>query len=79
MINILNLIPAYGRDYKSKKALLLDWNSGREFQVFGTFTYINQAGIRSLARDGITEVRFQYLRRTRLHIIEIGVADEKSN
>ena len=27
------LIPAYGRDYKSKKALLEDFNSGKDFYL----------------------------------------------
>ena len=25
--------PAYGRDYKSKKAALADWNSGKDFII----------------------------------------------
>lgn len=29
----LILSPAYGRDYKSKKALLEDWNSDKDFII----------------------------------------------
>lgn len=76
MINIINLVPAYGRDYKSKKALLIDWDSGRDFLLAGTTSYVNQSQLKAMARDGITEVRFRYLRLTRIHIIEIGVSDE---
>lgn len=25
--------PAYGRDYKSKKAVLEDWNAGKDFRI----------------------------------------------
>lgn len=29
----LSAIPAYGRDYKSKKAVLDDWNDGKDFLI----------------------------------------------
>ncbi len=29
----LTVVPAYGRDYKSKKAVLADWNLGFDFQI----------------------------------------------
>lgn len=29
----LTLVPAYGRDYKSKAELLVDWNSQKDFQI----------------------------------------------
>lgn len=29
----LNLVPAYGRDYKSAKAVKDDWNGGRDFII----------------------------------------------
>jgi len=29
----LRAIPAYGRDYKSKKAVMEDWNAGKNFLV----------------------------------------------
>ena len=30
---MMTLTPAYGRDYKSKKALLADWNTGKDFII----------------------------------------------
>jgi len=30
---MLILSPAYGRDYKSKKALLADWNAEKDFVI----------------------------------------------
>ena len=30
---IVHLIPAYGRDYTSKRAVLADWNKGKDFYV----------------------------------------------
>jgi hypothetical protein len=29
----MTLTPAYGRDYKSKKAVLTDWNAGKDFII----------------------------------------------
>jgi hypothetical protein len=29
----LTLVPAYGRDYKSKKEVITDWNAGKDFKV----------------------------------------------
>ena len=30
---MITLIPAYGRDYKSKKDVLADWNAGKDFVI----------------------------------------------
>jgi hypothetical protein len=35
------LTPAYGRDYKSSKAVLADWNSGKDFKMASTGQYVN--------------------------------------
>lgn len=29
----VSVIPAYGRDYKSKKAVLEDWNANKDFLI----------------------------------------------
>lgn len=29
----LTLVPAYGRDYKSKKAVLADWEANKDFLI----------------------------------------------
>jgi hypothetical protein len=31
-MSILDLVPAYGRDYKSREALLADWRAGKDFR-----------------------------------------------
>ena len=33
MSSYLGIEPAYGRDYKSKKALLSDWDEGKDFLI----------------------------------------------
>ena len=37
----LTFIPAYGRDYTSKAALLADWNSGKDFMDARSGKYVN--------------------------------------
>lgn len=32
------IIPAYGRDYSSKKAVLADWLAGKDFQICNTMS-----------------------------------------
>ena len=34
----MTLIPAYGRDYTSKKAVMVDWDAGRDFYVSDFFS-----------------------------------------
>jgi hypothetical protein len=29
----LSAVPAYGRDYRSKAALMADWNAGKDFLI----------------------------------------------
>ncbi|HEY1705638.1 MAG TPA: hypothetical protein VGG75_38625 [Trebonia sp.] len=29
----LTVVPAYGRDYRSKAAVLADWNAGNDFRI----------------------------------------------
>jgi hypothetical protein len=37
----LTAMPAYGRDYKSKAAVLADWDAGKDFKLIGG-PYINK-------------------------------------
>lgn len=29
----ITVVPAYGRDYKSKAAIMADWKEGKDFQI----------------------------------------------
>jgi len=48
-MNGYTIVPAYGRDYKSKKELLIDWNNNKDFRIMdisaGRYdgSYINKA------------------------------------
>lgn len=37
MSHVLQVVPAYGRDYKSRKEILADWNAGKDFQASSIF------------------------------------------
>lgn len=56
----VTLTPAYGRDYKSRKALLIDWNADKDF-VTNDYKlpsrYINKADALTL---DITHIQFRY-------------------
>ena len=42
MNSTLTLLPAYGRDYKSKTAIINDLNASKDFIVSHTGQYINK-------------------------------------
>ena len=66
----ITLIGAYGRDYKSKKALIEDWEAGKDFQIYGG-PYCSCKDIGHFKEQGVTYIRFRYLRLTRVHDIKI--------
>jgi hypothetical protein len=49
----MTVIPAYGRDYKSKADALKDWNDGKDFKDAITGQYLSK-------RDNIKEVWIRY-------------------
>jgi hypothetical protein len=49
----MTVIPAYGRDYKSKADALKDWNDGKDFKDAVTGQYLSK-------RDNIKEVWIRY-------------------
>ena len=54
----LSAFPAYGRDYKSKKALIDDWKAGKDFN--SNLGYFSIRDVDALKRDGITGIQFRY-------------------
>jgi len=47
-MNYLTLLPAYGRDYKSKKSIINDLNSLKDFVISHTGQYINKPQFKEL-------------------------------
>lgn len=62
MPRYVTVVPAYGRDYKSKAAVMEDWNAGKDFKVEGFIGsgYINKDDKPS---DVTLEVRYDGLRK----------------
>ena len=55
----MTILPAYGRDYKSKKAALTDWHNGLDFQCARTGSYLSK-------RDNLNDVWIRYCKKTKI-------------
>jgi hypothetical protein len=66
----MTLTPAYNRDYKSKKALLVDWDSGKDFIIndFGNRYDNKPCNKDSFPIGTIVKFRFSNLRKVFTHI-----------
>lgn len=62
MLGLSPLTPAYGRDYKSKKALEEDFNNNEDFQT-PEYTYVNKEDLMQMGIKSI-QVRYGNLRKT---------------
>lgn len=72
MYNSLTLIPAYGRDYKSKAQVLADYNNDKDFMVcdyLGKSAYINKSDLEKI--EGITHLHFRYQRLTKVLVLKL--------
>lgn len=69
----ISVRPAYGRDYRSRKAALADWEAGKDFRIYGppweVGRYVN---INDLPAG--TSVQFRYDRMTKSFGIKTGRA-----
>ena len=67
MARYITAVPAYGRDYKSAKAVREDWASGKDFLTvgFNSGGYVNKA---DKPADVILNVRFQ--KQTKVCVIK---------
>lgn len=65
------LIPAYGRDYKSKKELLADFAANKDFllQTYNGQTYVNKGDIE---KTGEKEVMVRYAKCTKVTVLKFA-------
>lgn len=65
------LVPAYGRDYKSKKELLADFVANKDFhlQTYNGQTYINREQIEKIHER---EVMVRYAKCTKVTILKFS-------
>lgn len=61
------LTPAYGRDYKSKTAILADFNAGKDFLLQPQGLPINKAQI---APGVVVNIRYGQLRKVAVCTVE---------
>ena len=68
---MITLIPAYGRDYKSKKEVMADWNANKDFVIQAIMHPYD--GKPANKRDMATEcnsVMLRYQRLTKVIIVK---------
>ena len=60
MSRYVSAVPAYGRDYKSKKAVLADWEAGKDFLIQDPFLsgYVNK---QDKPADMVLNIRYKNL------------------
>lgn len=68
----IDLVPAYSRDYKSKKELLADWEANKDFQIVSVNhpdygRYVNKQS--ELPSGTVLNVR--YKRLTQIAVIKV--------
>jgi len=70
MSTVLTLLPAYGRDYKSKQAAIDDWNANKDFVAvgFGGGGNINKEDAIS---SGVAEVKIRYKKQTMFVVVKV--------
>ena len=71
-MNYLTLLPAYGRDYKSKRSIINDLNALKDFVISHTGQYINKPQFKELNISSFN-VRYDQQRK----ITNINIKDLK--
>lgn len=72
----MTLLPAYGRDYKSKAAALKDFEADRDFIVADLLSPWDgkPANRSALLSMGVREVRIRYRGATAVCVARVGVS-----
>ena len=70
----MTLVPAYGRDYKSKKALLEDWQAGKDFQIADMFSGSDgqTINLQDALTEGLKTVNIRYKRLTQIAVVKVA-------
>jgi len=65
----MTLVPAYGRDYKSAKAVKEDWVAGRDFQISDISSQNNGSYTSKRDSDCFASVTIRYSKLTKAVIV----------
>ena len=63
----ITLVPAYGREYKSAKAVKADFDADKDFCDVNSGSYTNKADLKAA---GIKSVIIRYARLTKLCVVK---------
>ena len=75
-MNFLTLLPAYGRDYKSKRVIIDDLNNNKDFLESTSMKYINKQQLKELNINSFN-VRYDQQRKiTNIKIKDINWIDK---
>ena len=74
MSRTLTLVPAYGRDYPSKAAVIADWESDKDFLIADYSSPWNgkPANRTSCQKEKITSVNIRYAALRRVAVIKVS-------
>lgn len=72
----MTLTPAYGRDYKSKKAVQADWDANKDFVIADIFhpgsgMYVNRQNLQEDPRFTEKTVLIRYNRLTQIQPFKV--------
>jgi len=68
----MTLVPAYGRDYKSKKEVVASWEAGQDFLVAGLDPESGRPFNIQSARDAkIPQVTIRYKKLTQVCMLQV--------
>ena len=70
----LTLVPAYGRDYRSRAAVLADWRAGKDFIIYDARSRWDgkPTNIEDCRHMGVAEVRIRFDAKRKLVIAPVG-------
>lgn len=68
----VSCVPAYGRDYKSKKDLMKDWDNDKDFIISTSGQYVNKQEIQNLRLLGIKSLNIRFKNMTQVCVIKIS-------
>lgn len=69
----LSVVPAYGRDYKSKAAVLADLHGGKDFMVADMSSQWDgmPGNLEGFKREGITSLTVRYSKLMKVAVFKI--------
>ena len=67
----VTVTPAYGRDYKTQKAVVRDWEFGLDFQLQPAGCYCSIRDVDALKDDGYTHIHIRFKQRTKVCVIKL--------